>query len=86
MDAETWYKTIKRVKTSKIVEIKGKYTLSNFIPWIEDGADLDLLTFKTRDEAEQFVNTYYPNISIEEIEAALREIQASYSVKNNITK
>ena len=86
MDAESWYEMLKTVKTSKIVEIKGKYTLSNFIPWIEDEADLDLLTFKTRDEAEQFVNTYYPNISIEEIEAALREIQASYSVKNNITK
>lgn len=85
MDAETWYNTIKRVKTSKIVEIKGKYTLSNFIPFIKDGADFDMLSFKTKEECEKFVNTYYPNISLEEIEAALREIQASHGDKDIIT-
>ena len=85
MDAETWYNTIKRVKTSKIVEIKGKYTLSNFIPFIKDGADFGMLSFKTKEECEKFVNTYYPNISLEEIEAALREIQASHGDKDIIT-
>ena len=85
MDAETWYQTINRVKTSKIVVIKDRFTLSNFIPFIEDGADLDMLSFKTKEECEKFVNTYYPNISLEEIEAALREIQASHGDKDIIT-
>ena len=78
MDAESWYNMIKCVKTSRIVEIMGRFTLSNFIPWIEDGADFNMLSFKTRDECEKFVNSYYPNISLEDVESALREIQISY--------
>ena len=79
MDAESWYNMIKCVKTSRIVEIKGRFTLSNFIPWIEDGADFNMLSFKTRDECEKFVNSYYPNISLEDVESALRKIQISES-------
>ena len=85
MDAESWYNMIKCVKTSRIVEIKGRFTLSNFIPWIEDGADFNMLSFKTKEECENFVNTYYPNISLEEIEAALREIQISYDKLRRIS-
>ena len=44
-----------------------------------------MLSFKTKEECEKFVNTYYPNISLEKIETALREIQASYGDKDNIT-
>lgn len=85
MDAESWYEMLKMVKTSKIVVIKDRFTLSNFIPWIEDGADFNMLSFKTKEECENFVNTYYPNISLEEIEAALREIQISYDKLRRIS-
>jgi hypothetical protein len=85
MDAESWYNMIKCVKTSRIVEIKGRFTLSNFIPWIEDGADFNMLSFKTRDECEKFVNSYYPNISLEDVESALREIQISYDKLRRIS-
>ena len=78
MDAESWYNMIKCVKTSRIVEIMGRFTLSNFIPWIEDGADFNMLSFKTREKKKKFVNSYYPNISLEDVESALREIQISY--------
>jgi hypothetical protein len=85
MDAESWYNMIKCVKTSRIVEIMGRFTLSNFIPWIEDGADFNMLSFKTRDECEKFVNSYYPNISLEDVESALREIQISYDKLRRIS-
>ncbi len=85
MDAESWYNMIKCVKTSRIVEIMGRFTLSNFIPWIEDGADFNMLSFKTRDECEKFANSYYPNISLEDVESALREIQISYDKLRRIS-
>ena len=85
MDAESWYEMLKMVKTSKIVVIKDRFTLSNFIPWIEDGADFDMLSFKTKEECEKFVNSYYPNISLEDVESALREIQISYDKLRRIS-